>query len=66
MTESFTSLDQNGDGVLVEGEVAKVLTPEQFATTDANTDGRVSRNEFLRQVMSDFATADKGQDGQLK
>jgi hypothetical protein len=66
MTESFAKLDRNGDGVLVESEVTEVLTPEQFAAIDANRDDRASRNEFLRRVMSDFARADRGGDGQLK
>jgi Ca2+-binding EF-hand superfamily protein len=66
MTTGFTRLDGNGDGVLVESEVANVLTPDQFSSLDANNDGRVSRNEFMDQVMEDFASADRGGDGHLK
>ena len=66
MTAAFAQLDSNGDGVLVQSEVAQVLTPEQFAALDANGDGRASRDEFLNQVMSDFARADRGGDGHLK
>jgi Ca2+-binding EF-hand superfamily protein len=66
MTTGFARLDGNGDGVLVESEVANVLTPDQFSSLDANNDGRVSRNEFMDQVMEDFASADRGGDGQLK
>jgi len=66
MTQGFARLDSNRDGVLVQTEVTEVLTPEQFAALDANRDGRVSQNEFLNQVMRDFATADRGGDGQLK
>lgn len=66
MAESFTRIDGNGDGVLVQSEVAEVLSPEQFAAVDANGDGRVSRDEFMQQVMSDFASADRGGDGHLR
>lgn len=66
MTESFTKLDRNADGVLVESEVREILSPRQIAATDANKDGRISQDEFLRQVMSDFARADSGGDGHLK
>jgi hypothetical protein len=66
MTESFAKLDRNGDGVLVESETAKVLTPKQLSSLDANKDGRASRNEFMNQVMKDFASADRSGDGHLK
>ncbi|MFC6487479.1 EF-hand domain-containing protein [Nitratireductor sp. GCM10026969] len=66
MTESFARLDSNGDGFLVEAEVTEVLTPEQFAALDANGDGRASRDEFMNQVMRDFAAADRGGDGHLR
>jgi hypothetical protein len=66
MTDSFSKLDTNGDRVLVESEVAKVLTPKQLSSLDANKDGRASRNEFMNQVMKDFASADRGGNGHLK
>ncbi|WP_353645192.1 EF-hand domain-containing protein [Mesorhizobium sp. WSM2239] len=66
MTTSFARLDGNRDGVLVESEVADVLTPEQLSSLDSNRDGRVSRNEFMNQVMRDFASADRRRDGYLK
>jgi hypothetical protein len=66
MIAAFARLDSNGDGVLVQSEVAEVLTPEQFAAVDANGDGRVSREEFMNQVMRDFSTADRGGDGHLR
>jgi hypothetical protein len=66
MTDSFSKLDTNGDRVLVESEVANVLTPKQLSSLDANNDGRASRNEFMNQVMKDFASADRGGDGHLK
>ncbi|GGE50297.1 calcium sensor EFh [Agaricicola taiwanensis] len=65
MTGSFAKLDSNADGVLAQSEVANLLTPQQFSSLDANGDGRVSRNEFMNQVMKDFASADRGGDGQL-
>lgn len=66
MTESFARLDSNGDGVLSQTETAEVLTPQQFAAIDANGDGRAGRDEFLDQVMRDFAAADRGGDGHLR
>jgi len=66
MTSSFARLDSNGDSVLVQSEVTSVLTPEQFSTVDANKDARVSRDEFMNQVMRDFAAADRSGDGNLK
>jgi hypothetical protein len=66
MTGAFAKLDSNGDGVLVQSEVTNVVTPQQFSALDANGDGRVSSNEYMDQVMKDFASADRGGDGQLK
>ncbi|WEX11142.1 EF-hand domain-containing protein [Chelativorans sp. AA-79] len=65
MSASFARIDSNGDGVLVQSEVAEVLTPEQFAAIDANGDGRVRRDEFMDRVMRDFAAADRSGDGNL-
>lgn len=52
MTESFTKLDTNWDGV--ESEIAEVLTPEQFAAIEVNRDDRASRNEFMNEIMRGF------------
>ena len=65
MQDAFATLDANGDGVLVESEASVVLSPEQFGQTDANRDGRVTRQEFMNQVMGDFAAGDRDRDGQL-
>lgn len=66
MTQAFDKLDANNDGSLSKAEAGQVLKPDQFATTDANGDGRIGQNEFMDQVMKDFAAADKGGDGHLQ
>lgn len=66
MGTAFVSLDKNKDGNLKADETVQVLTVEQFTLTDANHDGRISRNEFMQRVMADFATADHDQNGNLQ
>nr|WP_246666080.1 EF-hand domain-containing protein [Aquamicrobium sp. LC103] len=66
MTAAFAKLDANGDGFLGQNELSQITTAAQFASMDANGDGRVSRDEFMNQVMADFATADRGGDGHLR
>jgi len=66
MTSAFTSLDKNKDGSLNSDEVVGVLTVQQFSITDANSDGKISQNEFLNRVMADFKAADRGGDGSLQ
>ena len=46
--------------------VASDEVARTFAALDANKDGRVSREEFMNQVKKDFASADRGGDGELK
>jgi hypothetical protein len=46
--------------------VAQVLNAQQFAATDGNRDGKLSRNEFLSKVMADFKAADRSGDGSLQ
>ena len=66
MTAAFTKIDANGDGSISQSETTNMLKADQFAALDANRDGRVSRDEFMTRVMKDFASADRGSDGQLK
>ncbi len=66
MTEAFAKLDKNSNGSLDQGEVTGILTVEQFDALDGNNDDRVTRTEFMAQVMKDFASADRSGDGQLK
>lgn len=66
MTAAFAKLDANGNGTLTIEETSQVLTPAQFAALDANGNGSVDKKEFMAQVMKDFASADKGGDGELK
>ncbi|MBD9373975.1 EF-hand domain-containing protein [Rhizobium sp. ARZ01] len=66
MKTAFTGLDKNKDGVLVVSEVGGVLTPDQFAATDANSNGSINQTEFMNRVMADFAAADKSGDGKLQ
>lgn len=66
MSGAFTKIDADGDSSISQAEVAKMLTPDQFASMDANGDKSVSRSEFMGQVMKDFDSADRADDGQLK
>jgi Ca2+-binding EF-hand superfamily protein len=66
MNKAFEKLDADGNGSLSQAETADVLTADQFASTDANGDGRVSRDEFMNRVMKDFAAADRSGDGRLQ
>lgn len=66
MAKAFDKLDADTNGSLSKAETADVLDADQFAATDANGDGRVSRDEFMNRVMKDFATADKSGDGRLQ
>ncbi|MHC1551503.1 EF-hand domain-containing protein [Phyllobacterium sp. K27] len=66
MTNAFKNLDADKNGSLSQTETADVLNASQFAATDENKDGRVSRSEFMNRVMQDFAAADKSGDGHLQ
>jgi Ca2+-binding EF-hand superfamily protein len=66
MADAFNRLDADGDRNLRSADVAQVLTAEQFSSMDRDGDGVVSRTEFMNQVMTDFASADKGGDGRLQ
>ncbi|MFD1328322.1 EF-hand domain-containing protein [Mycoplana ramosa] len=66
MKSAFANLDKNKDGVLVISEVTGVLTADQFAATDANSNGGITQTEFMNRVMADFAAADRSGDGKLQ
>ncbi|CCV04234.1 conserved exported hypothetical protein [Mesorhizobium metallidurans STM 2683] len=66
MTQAFGKLDADNNGALSQAETTDVLKADQFAATDANGDGRVSRDEFMNRVMKDFAAADKSGDRSLQ
>jgi len=66
MNAAFAKLDANGNGSLSATETSKVLTPAQFSSLDGNGNGSVDKQEFIAQVMKDFASADKSGDGELK
>ena len=66
MANAFSKLDQDDDGHLTQHDVSSILTADQFAATDANGDDRVSRDEFMAQVMQDFQAADRTGDGHLQ
>jgi Ca2+-binding EF-hand superfamily protein len=66
MTKAFEKLDADNNGSLDKTETADVLNADQFASTDADGDGRVSRDEFMNRVMKDFSAADKSGDGRLR
>ncbi|KXF74862.1 hypothetical protein ATN84_21790 [Paramesorhizobium deserti] len=66
MTNAFGKLDADKNGSLSQAETANILTADQFAATDANGDGRVSKDELMNRVMQDFSAADKNGDGSLQ
>ncbi|HEV2901034.1 MAG TPA: EF-hand domain-containing protein [Pseudaminobacter sp.] len=66
MTDAFDKLDTDRDGSLRAADLGQILTTDQFTAMDRNGDGRVSRTEFMNQVMADFAKADGSGDGQLQ
>lgn len=66
MTAAFGNLDRNKDGNLSRDEAARILNAQQFATTDANGDGRIAQQEFLNRVMADFEAADRSGDDALR
>jgi hypothetical protein len=66
MKGAFTTLDTNRNGSLNQSEASQVLSQGQFATVDTDGNGQLSRNEFMTQVMKDFAAADRDGNGHLQ
>lgn len=66
MSEAFTRLDTGASGYIVETDIAGILSSAQFMKLDMNGDGRVSRDEFMAQLMSDFELADKDRTSRLE
>ena len=66
MADAFNKLDTDGDGNLRSADVGQLLTADQFSSMDRDGNGSVSRDEFMSQVMTDFASADKAGDGRLQ
>lgn len=63
--QAFAVLDVNKDGSVTLEEAGTLLTPELFAATDKNGNGRISKSEFTAQTQADFAAADKDGNGKL-
>lgn len=65
MTKAFGQLDTDRNSNLRSEDVGQLLTAEQFNAMDRDG-GKVSRAEFMNQVMADFANADSSGDGRLQ
>ncbi|SRR5690554_140086 len=65
MEGAFVKLDTDGNNTLEETETTNILTPDQFTKVDVNEDRRISREEFLGHVMSEFHYHDNNKNGEL-
>ena len=61
----FDRLDTNGDHSLDAKEAAGILGPKAFAAADADHDGTLSKEEYLRLAEKLFKQADADHDGTL-
>ncbi|SRR5690606_7770649 len=65
MEGAFEQLDTNGDNQLSQAEANAALGADHFSAADADSNGYLSRQEFLSQVMRDFQEADRDNNGYL-
>jgi hypothetical protein len=61
----FDKLDRDHDGTLDKRELARRLTPKEFAAADPDHDGTLSKDEYLAAVEQRFTAADPDHDGTL-
>ena len=61
----FDKLDRDHDGALDKRELARRLTPKEFAAADADHDGTLTKDEYLAVVEQRFSAADPDHDGKL-
>jgi Ca2+-binding EF-hand superfamily protein len=61
----FDKLDRDHDGTLDKRELARRLTPKEFAAADADHDGTLTKDEYLAVVEQRFSAADPDHDGKL-
>ena len=61
----FDKLDRDHDGALDKRELARRLTPKEFAAADPDHDGTLTKDEYLAAVEQRFTAADPDHDGTL-
>jgi len=61
----FDKLDRDHDGTLDKRELARRLTPKEFAAADPDHDGTLTKDEYLAAVEQRFTAADPDHDGTL-
>ena len=61
----FDRLDRNHNGVLNKRELGGRVTPPEFAATDADKNGTLSKAEYLTIVEKRFKAANPDNDGTL-
>jgi Ca2+-binding EF-hand superfamily protein len=61
----FDKLDRDHDGTLDKHEVARRLSPKEFAAADPDHDGTLSKDEYLAVVEQRFKAANTDNDGTL-
>src|SRR6266849_9534549 len=61
----FDRLDRDHDGTLDKRELARRLTPKEFAAADPDHDGTLTKDEYLAVVEQRFTAADPDHDGTL-
>ena len=61
----FDKLDREHDGTLDKRELARRLTPKEFAAADPDHDGTLTKDEYLAAVEQRFTAADPDHDGTL-
>src|ERR1700692_6198 len=61
----FDKLDRDHDGTLGKRELARRLTPKEFAAADPDPDGTLTKEEDLAAVEQRFTAADPDHDGTL-
>jgi hypothetical protein len=61
----FDKLDRDHDGTLDKRELARRLSPKEFAAADPDHDGTLSKDEYLAAVEQRFTAADPDHDGTL-
>ena len=61
----FDRLERDHDGTLDPRELARRLTPKEFAAADPDHDGTLTKDEYLALVEQRFTAADPDHDGTL-
>jgi Ca2+-binding EF-hand superfamily protein len=64
-SDLFDRLDRDHDGTLDQRELARRLTPKEFAAADPDHDATLTKDEYLAVVEQRFGAADPDHDGTL-